>query len=191
MVRRIPLILKGPSMATSKETVVQTQTVTPMNQVDQSAIELMVSQMVAAKLAEQVERSSTSPIVDATHRDAKVARPKNYLEHYRNDVSPDIEIQMRPINDDGTVGSGVLRGRKIRFRRGHFFATKQDEVDFLNWIMSTPVSDPSDPTKILGGQPYIYVSDGKELVACAYCDEPFVAGSNALKSHLRATHGIT
>jgi hypothetical protein len=177
-------------MATSKETTVQATEVATMQHIDPETINALVAQMVSEQLAIREAEKATVKVVDASIRDKQAVEPAKYLAHYRNDLSPDIQIQMRSINDDGSAGS-ALRGRYIKFRRGHFFATKEDEVAFIEWLMRTPAFDPTDASRPMGGNPSIYVSDGKDIVACLYCNERFVAGSNAMKSHMRATHGIT
>lgn len=171
----------------------------PTNSVDVQSIldaidlEAIIKQRVEQQVAEAVERQSHhqgNPIVDATQRGTKSFTPEKYLKHYRCDVSPDIQILRRNYNADEDKMTGTVKGEWMKFRRGHFFAKTQEEVDQIEWMIRHPQLDPTDNLRVIGGNPTIYEDDGKDLVACAYCGEAFVAGSNSLKSHLRATHGV-
>lgn len=151
-------------------------------------IEQQVAEQVAKATAE-ANLNKSNQIVDATQRDKKAFVPQRYLKHYRCDVSPDITIQVRTYDPERDTLTGVTKGKRMQFRRGHFFATEQSEVDQIEWMMRHPSLDPSG-VNVIGGNPTIYEDDGKDLVKCAYCEEVFVVGSNSLKSHLRATHGV-
>jgi len=152
-----------------------------------SVMEATIARIVAEEIAKANLSSKSQPVVEAANREAGYVAPKNYLEHYRNDLSPDVQITVSDVTN-GIKGE-PFKGRIIKFRRGHFFATEQYEVDFLEWVMANPLTDPRDSSKIIGGIPSIYKSDGKDIVACPECGEAFVAGSNALKSHRKASHG--
>lgn len=161
-----------------------------MNDAPEVDIQELIKSLVAQELSKaKAEQSRGNPVVEASQRGKPVVEPARYLKHYRCDLSPDVTIVARAI-EGGKLGS-VLKGKSIKFRRGHFFATTQEEMDQIEWMMTNPAFDPGDTDKVLGGMPSIYEADGKELTSCPYCDEMFVAGSNALKSHLRATHGAS
>ncbi len=158
---------------------------------------LDLGSIIKQQVAEQVEEATrvaalnqSNQIVDATQRGQKSVTPERYLKHYRCDVSPDITIQVRLYDADEDKLGAVVKGQRIQFRRGHFFAKEQREVDQIEWMIRHPSLDPTDSSRVIGGNPTIYEDDGKDLVKCAYCDEVFVAQSNSLKSHLRATHGV-
>lgn len=170
-------------MATTKETV------TTLGGADQSIdLQALIREQVAAELERVKRESASAPVVLAETRSAPAYEPPKYLKHYRCDTSPDLTI-VRVNMSDGKP-NGAMKGKYIKFRRGHFFATEQGEVDQLEWMRQTPPFDPLEPGKVLGGNPSIYEADGKELTPCEHCGELFVAGSNAWKSHLRASHGI-
>lgn len=172
----------------------------PTNAVDLESIlsaidlEALIMQRVDQKIAESVAHQNFNqgnPIVDATQRGHKSITPEKYLKHYRCDVSPDMQILRRNYNAEEDKLEGSMKGEWMKFRRGHFFAKTQAEVDQIEWMIRHPQLDPTDSSRVVGGNPTIYEDDGKDLVACAYCGESFVAGSNSLKSHLRATHGVS
>lgn len=149
----------------------------------------LVRQQVESALAADKRSRNETPVVEASQRGTGPVTPAKYLKHYRCDVSPDVIIQRRSVNSDGTLGP-VMKGERMVFRRGHFFATEQGEVDQLQWMMNHPQFDPLDPSRVIGGNPTIYEDDGRDLIQCLHCTEVFVRGSNAYKSHLRATHNI-
>lgn len=154
---------------------------------------LDLDRLIEARVAEavaKVTQNPGNPIVDATEREQKAIRPDRYLKHYRCDVAPDLNVTARNYNAAEDALEGVIKGRRIIFRRGHFFATEQWQVDQIEWMMRHSSLDPGG-TVVIGGNPTIYEDDGKDLAKCAYCDEVFVVGSNSFKSHLRATHGVS
>lgn len=180
-------------MATTKNEVTAT------SPVDQQAVGALIGnvdiaelvrQQVEAALAADKRAKNETPVVSAEQRGIAPAQPAKYLKHYRNDVSPDITIQRRQYEPESDSLGAVLKGERMQFRRGHFFATEQGEVDQLDWMMRHPSLDPLNPARVVGGNPNIYEDDGRDLIQCVYCAEPFVRGSNAYKSHLRASHGI-
>lgn len=153
-------------------------------------INKLIEERIAAALS-NTSMTRGNPIVDATQREKKAFTPERYLKHYRCDVSPEIKIALRRYNPDTDTLEGLAKGKWMSFRRGHFFATTQEEVDQIDWMMRHPSLNPTDSSQVIGGNPTIYEDDGRDLVQCAYCEEVFVSGSNALKSHLRATHGVS
>lgn len=160
----------------------------PADMLAQFDISKMIADQVAAELA-KANAQSPNPIVHAEQRGRSQPEPESYLKHYRCDVSPDLTIVRR--NADGDKLGSPIKGQYIKFRRGHYFATDQDVVDQIEWLMRNPTTSPSNPEQVIGGVPTIYEDDGRDLIRCEYCPEPFVRGSNAYKAHLRATHGVT
>ena len=167
-------------------------TVTVMNDVPDATGIVDIHALISKAVEDAIAAKSVpqaNPIVDPSLRSVPYVEPPKYLKHYRNDKSPDIVIVVRSVND-GVLGP-VIKGKYIKFRRWHDFALTQEEVDFIEWLMSHPEMDPQNPESVVGGNPSIYEADGKDLVTCPHCDELFVAGSNALKAHMRASHGAS
>lgn len=152
--------------------------------------EEMVRKMVAEKF-DAASLNQSNPVVEADTRSAQAHRPPAYLKHYRCDLSPDATIQKRFYDESTDSLTGLDKGNYIRFRRGHFFATEQEEVDQLEWMMRNTSVDPRDVNRVIGGMPSIYEDDGQNLTLCKYgCGETFIIGSNSYKAHIRATHGV-
>jgi hypothetical protein len=182
-------------MDVADETITEASETIRTNSADVDAIlaSIDLNKLIEERIAAALSDTSTvrgNPIVDATQREKKTVTPERYLKHYRCDVAPEISIQLRNYDEGSDSLSGVVKGKRMNFRRGHFFATTQEEVDQIEWMMKHPSLDPTDSSRVIGGNPHIYEDDGRDLVQCAYCSEVFVSGSNALKSHLRATHGV-
>jgi hypothetical protein len=150
----------------------------------------IVERQVAEALAKQQQQTG-NPIVHAEQRVAQANVPEKYLKHYRCDVSDEGQIKRRRYDPttDKLYDDPELKGKYIKFRRGHYFATDQDVVDQLEWMMRNHTVNPSTG-EVIGGMMTIYEDDGRDLVRCEYCDEPFVRNSNAYKAHKRATHGV-
>ena len=127
-----------------------------------------------------------SPMVNAVGTNAAV-EPAKFLKHYRNMADPNTIITERDMSS-GVPGDEV-RGGEIRFRRGHFFATTENQVKQIEWMMSNPAVDPTDPSRIIGGNPNIYEDDGLETVTVSD-GQVFVKGSAAHKAYLRNVRGI-
>lgn len=168
-----------------------------------------VETLVNQRLAEEASKAlPANASVEAETRKPNYVEPPTYLRHYRCDTSPNLVVFARSIDKEAGKffkpsewstdakqykNRDPLEGERIQFRRGHFFATEQWQVDQLDWMMEQPQYEPGgDPLnpKVRGGNPHIYVDDGLQVGKCPYCDEPFIPGSNALKAHLRATHGV-
>jgi hypothetical protein len=182
-------------MDVADETITEASETIRTNSADVDAIlaSIDLNKLIEERIAAALSDTSTvrgNPIVDATQREKKTVTPERYLKHYRCDVAPEISIQLRNYDAGSDSLSGIVKGQRMQFRRGHFFATTQQEVDQIEWMMRHPSLDPTDSSHVVGGNPTIYEDDGRDLVQCAYCSEVFVSGSNALKSHLRATHGV-
>jgi hypothetical protein len=152
-----------------------------------------IQKMIADQVRAEMEKSKPAPgnpIVHAENRGRGEKAPPSYLKHYRCDLSPDVIIVRRVYDPESDRLGGVIKGEYIKFRRGHYFATDQDVVDQIEWLMRNPTNDPRDPARVVGGLPTIYEDDGRDLIKCQFCEEPFVRGSNSYKAHLRATHQV-
>jgi hypothetical protein len=189
--------------------------VQPQSMVDADAIlasldlDSIVNAAIERRLSAQGQavHAGNAEVVAET-RERQYQSPAKYLKHYRCDTSPQLVIHARSIVDGkpyrptkynylnkGWEDPDPLAGKRIQFRRGHFFATQQWEVDLVEWKMRNPSVDPnsgSEAPQIIGGNPSIYEDDGLSSVGlCEYgCGMSFVPGSNAYKAHLKATHGI-
>lgn len=115
-----------------------------------------------------------------------------HLGHYRNDVSPEIEVQ--ELNMDADVPQlEPIRGKYIRFRRGHFFAETENQKKQLDWMLDM-AGHSADTTQSLGGNRAIWLDDDQDKIF--YCTAgctpaEFHAASEAkLKAHLRGVHGV-
>lgn len=122
----------------------------------------------------------------------KVPTPEfTFLKHYRNDVSPEIEVQ--ELNMDAEVPQmEPIPGSFLRFRRGHFFATTDNQVKQLDWMLNM-AEHSADTSQVLGGNRAIYEDDGEKLYYCtAGCSkEDFVSASEAkYRAHMRGVHGV-
>lgn len=174
-------------------------------------LDTLVEQRVSQELEKQRVNQGNRVVLADKRGDAH-PKPPSFLKHYRCDVSPNLVVFARSVvKDESGNATGLYKptqwstdakrfrdpdpvaGLKIQFRRGHFFATEQWQVDQLDWMMKNksvkPGSDSINP-EILGGNPTIYEDDGIQIGGCPHCGEPFVPGSNALKAHMRATHGV-
>ncbi len=114
---------------------------------------------------------------------------KTYLKHYRKDDAVNGKHQFVDITKlvDGQFGDpddkgnipGVIKGRYVHFINGDFYATKDDEVAFVEWKMRT---DPHSR---------IYEVQGLGVIPCGVvnCSMTFATEGDRL-SHLAATHGM-
>ena len=115
-----------------------------------------------------------------------------HFGHYRNDVSPEIEVQ--ELNMDAEVPElEPIRGRYMRFRRGHFFAETENQKKQLDWMLDK-AEHSADTTQSLGGNRAIYLDDDSEKIF--YCTAgcapgEFHSASEAkFKAHMRGVHGV-
>jgi hypothetical protein len=183
----------------------------PMSILSTLDLDGLINAAVEKKIAErehQIKVNAGNSVVEAATRVQASPPPPKFLKHYRCDTSPNLVIHARTIVDGVPHRSkewstdakawrdpDPLAGKRIQFRRGHFFATEQWQVDLMEWKMSHPSIDPSSGAEapiVVGGNPSIYEDDGINNVGdCEYgCGLSFVPGSNAYKAHLRATHGV-
>lgn len=155
--------------------------------------EAMLAKIIEQKVNEALlaaRMNQGNPVVNAETRTPAAVTPQKFLKHYRCDVSPDMQIQVRGYDRDADKLGAPIKGHWIKFRRGHFFATTQEQVDQLEWMIRHPLFDPAEPGQVIGGNPSIYEDDGQQVTKCQFCDEVFVMGSNSYKAHLRASHGL-
>lgn len=114
-----------------------------------------------------------------------------FLKHYRNDTSPEILVQ--ELNMDAEVPQlEPIPGQYMRFRRGHFFATTENQVKQLDWMMGM-AEHSADTSQSLGGNRGIYEDDNEKIYYCtAGCSRAdFHSASEAkFKAHMRGTHGV-
>jgi hypothetical protein len=166
-------------------------------QVSQSvvaAMQALLPEMMKAQSATGPNLPSQAVSVGMAHG---TAAKTNYLKRYRRDGTvsgkyqmidvsklEDGEINVQFVRDqNGTLQSqipAVQKGRWIHFVNDEFYATKQDEVDYIEWRMKT------DP------QFRVYEMSGAGLIACPIgnCGAmPFI-DDQSLKNHLKATHGV-
>lgn len=121
-----------------------------------------------------------------------VAQP-TYLKHYRLDEAVNGKHQLLDVslmNEDGTFKTerthdgkilipAVLKGEYINFVGGHFYATREVEVNFVEWKMK---HDPMCK---------IYEDVGGSVLPCgiANCGQ-FFGSEDGLTAHMKATHGV-
>lgn len=152
-------------------------------------IKSLVEEQVAKQLADS-KTNQSNPVVLSETRTQAAVEPERYLKHYRCDVDPDIQILRADFDPETGRPGPAFKGQWIKFRRGHFFAKTQAEVDQIEWMRKHPRLDPTDQNRVVGGNPTIYEDDGGNIVRCRECGEPFIAGSNSLVAHMCATHGV-
>lgn len=160
------------------------------NLLDPAFIKTLIDAGVRAALSD-MEAEKQQRFVEAEQRTLQNVPQFNYLKHFRNDVSPEIMILELDMSSDNPQ-MNPLSGQYIQFRRGHFFATTENQVKQLEWMMST-AEHTADTTGTLGGNRAIYVDDEEKLFYCtAGCPaSEFVSASEAkYKAHMRGVHGI-
>jgi hypothetical protein len=117
----------------------------------------------------------------------------SYLKHYRLDDAINGKHQLLDVSKidengefiviktpDGKIDiPAILKGQYVNFVGGHFYATKQSEVDFIEWKIKR------DP------QCRIYEDVGGQIIPCAVqnCGQ-FFGTEDGLTAHMKATHGI-
>lgn len=150
----------------------------------------IIQQMVDAELQKQAQGRNTM-IDSAAHNAPAVAPDIQYLKHYRCDSSPEMEIVELDMSADFPHLSPT-KNPPIRFRRGHFFATTENQVKQIEWMVAGSRGVPDAKSKF-GGVVGIYEDSGEVLYYCPYgCSpEQFVTASrDAYNAHLRATHNV-
>jgi hypothetical protein len=116
-----------------------------------------------------------------------------YLKHYRLDDAVNGKHQLLDVSKlddrgqliverqpDGKLNiPAVQKGRFINFVGGHFYATEEIEVAFIEHLMKTnPMCK-------------IYEDSGTTIIPCGVANcEQFFGDVKGLEAHMRATHGI-
>lgn len=155
----------------------------------------VLKKLIESGVRQQIEAMGLTPRQEqkfVTNDGPIVATPTfSHLGHYRNDVSPEIEVQ--ELNMDAEVPQlEPIPGSFIRFRRGHFFATTENQVKQLEWMMNT-AEHSHDTTQSLGGNRALYKDDDEKIYYCtAGCSAgEFHSASEArFKAHMRGVHGV-
>ena len=168
-----------------------------VSELDRIVAEHVAAALKAAGVSDRKIESATgvqggSPVVNVTG--TSQPRPEGVLKHYRNDMSPDMRIaamDMDVIDGGGRPTDAIILGEFLVFRRGHFFATTENQVRQIEWLRTRPTHNPLNPEEVVGGVPTIYEDDGGGLHSCFIQGCGFITGSyNGLKAHLRATHNV-
>lgn len=153
------------------------------------AIQKIVDQQVNGRLG----GSSPNTFVSPGQQNAPTVTPDvSFLKHYRNDSSPEIQIVELDMDSDVPHLNPLPGAPTIRFRRGHFFATTENQVKQIEWMIAGARGVDGAKDKF-GGSVGIYEDHGETLYFCPYgCPaDVFVSASkDALNAHMRATHGV-
>jgi len=127
-----------------------------------------------------------------------VASKPNYLKHYRRDGTVSGKYQLvdvSKLDDNGEIpvkfitdhnnhtrseSPATVKGKWVHFVNGEFYATTQQEVDFIEWKQKT------DP------QFRVYEVTGGGIIRCpvANCKSPGFTTDADLISHKRYAHGV-
>jgi hypothetical protein len=117
----------------------------------------------------------------------------NYLKHYRFDEAVNGKHQLIDVSKidengefiveklpDGKINiPAILKGQYVHFVGGHFYATKQIEVDYVEWKMK---NDPGCK---------IYEDQGGTTIPCGVMNcGMYFANEAGLNAHMKATHGV-
>lgn len=153
----------------------------------------MLKKLIEAGVKQQIEAMGLSNQQRYIAADApKQEAPKfNFLKHYRNDVSPELEVLELDMSAD-VPQLEPFPGQYIRFRRGHFFATTENQVKQLDWMLNEATHS-ADTSQVLGGNRAIYEDDGEKIYYCtAGCSRAdfHTASEASYKAHMRAVHGV-
>lgn len=121
-----------------------------------------------------------------------------YLKHYRMDgvLSGKYQlIDVSRLDENGEIPyitsmgpdgrwrgetPAILKGEWIHFQNEHFYATKQIEVDFVDWKIANDPNFRAYEDKNFGGDYQCGVVN---------CGKKF-ADSDTLTAHMKATHGV-
>lgn len=156
----------------------------------------VIRKLIEAGVKQQLESMGISPqpaqkFVTNDRPVPNAAPDFKHLGHYRNDVSPEIEIQ--ELNMDADVPQlEPIRGRYIRFRRGHFLAETENQKKQLDWMLDM-AEHSADTTQSLGGNRAIYLDEDEKMFYCtAGCTpgEFHSASESKFKAHMRGVHGV-
>lgn len=153
----------------------------------------LVEREVSKRVAGSGDKRAGQQFVEASAQARPSVQPDfEFLKHYRNDASPELFIQELDMSAPNPKAAPIV-GRGIRFRRGHFFATTQNQVDQIESMMNAPTHS-ADGTKVVGGVLGIYEDDGEQLYYCpAGCPidrfQP-TANKKKFQAHMRAVHQV-
>lgn len=155
----------------------------------------MIQKLIESGVKQQLERMGINAIDGAVANTKKRELPKvefEFLKHYRNNVSPFLRVQELDMSAD-VPQLAPIPGRFMRFRNGHFYATTENQVKQLDWMMSS-ASHSADQKNTLGGNRAIYEDDGEKLFYCtAGCSKAdFVTASETnYRKHMQVVHNVT
>lgn len=195
-----PVITQDNVEVTRQEPVINLEAKGQPSNPERSPLEELMGPDVLNKLIEArikqymdesgVTRSSADKMVPV-NGPVQATPTFNYLGHYRNDVSPELEVQ--ELNMDAEVPQlEPIPGSFIRFRRSHFFATTENQVKQLDWMMGV-AEHSADTRDSLGGNRAIYKDDGEKIFYCtAGCSRAdfHSASEQRYKAHMRGVHGV-
>lgn len=154
------------------------------------AINKLVEEQVASKIG---STGSPNKFVAPGQQNAPAVTPtSSFLKHYRNDSSPEIQVVELDMDSESPRLNPLPGSPTIRFRRGHFFATTENQVKQIEWMMAGAKGVTGAKEKF-GGSVGIYEDPGEVLYYCPHgCSaDVFVSATkSALDAHLRATHGM-
>lgn len=157
----------------------------------QNLISAGVQQYLAANPV-TAPKKEASPVAPMNPNPALVV-PHNYLKHYRNSRSPEIEyleLDMSVLEDGQNPSFFPKKGQYIRFHRGHFYATTENQVKQLDWLSQRDTIS-GDGVNVIGGDPALYEDDGEDIiycpVGCSHAEYHF-ASMKSLGAHMRSVH---
>lgn len=161
-----------------------------------SALEKLIPSLVSAISQTQVNANPNGPSLPVVvHQPAKQEEAK-YLKHYRLDGTVDakfqkinfLEMQLDGASDpwerDRNVDPGdprefpyVMKGQWINVKGDHYFATDENEVLQIEWM-------------IANGYRFYEDTGGTEFrCPVVNCNKNF-ANYEVLQAHMKATHGV-
>lgn len=181
--------LENPEVANDAEPV-EAPAVTDASFFASPEFSKIIKSMVDNELA-KVAQGRNSIVAPGQHAAPSVTPSDAFLKHYRCDASPEMEILELDMSSEAPHLT-PKDGQMIRFRRGHFFATTENQVKQIEWMIAGARGVPDAKTKF-GGVTGIYEDSGEVLYHCPYgCSaEQFVTASkDAYHAHLRATHNV-
>lgn len=176
-----------------EEEVQETDPNDPFELLKSGALGEAIQKIVNEKVAERIGSTGSPNTFVAPGQHATPSVPVvNYLKHYRNDSSPELEIVELDMSTENPAMNALPGKPTIKFRRGHFFATTENQVKQIEWMLAGAVGVPDAKSKF-GGSVGIYEDSGETLYYCPYgCSaEQFVSASKTgLNAHLRAAHNM-
>lgn len=145
------------------------------------------------ELAPAPEAPKQEPASTLINPNLGQAVPQNYLKAYRNSRSPEIEyleLDMSALDRGENPSMFPIKGSYLRFQRGRFYATTQNQVRQLDWLSKRDTVS-GDGKAVIGGDPALYEDDGEQIlycpVGCSHAEYHF-ASTKSLGRHMRAVH---